>query len=142
MKERTGCYICGQIGHIKMDCPSNQSDSTVGGLNGAAWDHDRSAVECYGCGKYGHIRSDCPNERRDGGSQRPSREHRHHRVSINLSGFVMFLELKQVFPGGQEPGVQPKFVLHHRRMQGCQSSVNLRISVFFILLRKMCILLQ
>jgi len=43
------CHICGEIGHLKRDCPQN-----VGG--GPA----QSGKACYICGEMGHLKRDCP----------------------------------------------------------------------------------
>lgn len=42
------CYNCGEMGHIRPDCPNN-----------------KRRIECYECGKVGHIRPDCPDLERN-----------------------------------------------------------------------------
>ena len=44
------CHICGQVGHMKRDCPQG------GGGGGGG----RSAKACHNCGQVGHLRRDCP----------------------------------------------------------------------------------
>ena len=56
------CYNCGELGHIKRDCPIPLCggyvchDSGYGGGAAAAAD----TRVCYNCGEVGHISRDCP----------------------------------------------------------------------------------
>ena len=50
------CHICGEIGHLKRDCPQN-----VGGAVASA------GKACYICGEVGHVKRDCPQNDELGG---------------------------------------------------------------------------
>ena len=47
------CHICGEIGHLKRDCPQ-------GGGGGGGGGGGRAAKVCHQCGQPGHLKRDCP----------------------------------------------------------------------------------
>ena len=56
------CYGCGQMGHIKPQCPNSSSAQMP--LNAR-----NSNIKCFGCGQMGHIKPNCPNAASSGYAQ-------------------------------------------------------------------------
>ena len=74
------CFSCGDLGHIKFDCPKNVSKKSKGDVSKNKDDELKDAKtisemgdlekmskkQCYKCGIHGHFARDCP---KDGSSQ-------------------------------------------------------------------------
>ena len=62
------CFLCGQIGHLRMNCWKN------GDVEKQGWIRRPHGKKCYKCGQRGHIRAQCRYERREEGKENRSTE--------------------------------------------------------------------
>ncbi|XP_041999548.1 glycine-rich protein 2-like [Salvia splendens] len=60
----SGCFKCGENGHMARECPTGGGGGGGGGRYGGGGGGGRGGGGCYNCGEEGHFSRECPNSNR------------------------------------------------------------------------------
>ena len=67
------CHICGELGHLKRDCPQGGDVNALGdGMAKMSTGGNSRARRqtCYNCGEVGHVSAACTQPRQEGAADR------------------------------------------------------------------------